>query len=249
MRVSPCRAKDDELIAFLDTRVQAGFRLGGGGTSALTPALSRSGEGECSAASARCGSLGLSCGGHDEPGLGGAAARNLEDNGDVRGRVKWVATQSRETRRWRGRGFVRQVSSSASGCRGAGQGTWCQVQVLASAAKPGSGCGFVLEYVGGELVMTKDCPEFWRQKRGVASGKWRWRRSATTDIGVSSKRARFCHPSGVEDYLRAYPGVSLRATPWLPSGIPSGCGKVPPCTLFQTPEYPESTFWFRTEVF
>ena len=44
--------------------MEIGFRLGVGGTSALTPALSRSGEGEFSAASVWCGSLGLSCGGN-----------------------------------------------------------------------------------------------------------------------------------------------------------------------------------------
>ena len=66
----------------------------------------------------------------------------------------------------RGRGLVRRVSSSASGCRGAGQETWCQVRVLTSVVSPGSatapvsGCGFVLEDIGRELLMTKDCPEF-----------------------------------------------------------------------------------------
>ena len=80
-------AKAVELIAFLNTKVHAGFMFRVGGTSALTPALSRSGEGEFSAASVRCGSLGLSCGGHGERGRGGAAAGTLKDKRDVRGQV------------------------------------------------------------------------------------------------------------------------------------------------------------------
>ena len=78
---SLCRAKAVELIAFLNTKVHASYRLGGGGTSALTPTLSRSGEGEFSAASVRCGSLGLSCGSDGDRGLGGAAAKDLGGQG------------------------------------------------------------------------------------------------------------------------------------------------------------------------
>ena len=65
-----------------------------------------------------------------------------------------------------GHEVLRRGSSSTSGCRGARQGTWCQVQVLTSveipgsAAAPGSGCGFVLEDVGMELVKRRNCPEF-----------------------------------------------------------------------------------------
>ena len=49
--------------------------------------------------------------------------------------------------------------------------------------------------------------------------------------------------------LFGYPGVSLRATPWLPAGIPPGCGPAPsgttPRTPFETPEYPE---WIWTAM-
>ena len=84
---SMCRAKAVELIAFSNVNIKghADVRLGGGGTTALTPTLSRSGEGEFSAASEQCGSLGLSCGGDGDRGLGGAAARTLEAKSDVRG--------------------------------------------------------------------------------------------------------------------------------------------------------------------
>ena len=248
VRVLRCRAKAVELIAFLNTRVHAVFRLSVGGTSALTPALSRSGEGEFSTASARCDSLGLSCGGHGERGLSGAAARNLEDNGDVRGRVKWGASQSRGTRRWRGRGFVRRVSSSASGCRGAGRGTWCQVQVLTaveipgSAAAPGSGCEFVMEDVGGEWIRGRECPECGGARLRL-SGKVRhdddFAGSAsdgaddkTPDSGVSAKRIGLCHPFRVVISLLGYQGW-LHATPGYSNGILSGCARR------ETPEYLE----------
>ena len=48
-----------QLIAFLSIKVHADFMLSVGGTPALTPALSRSGEGERSAAWWQCGSTGL----------------------------------------------------------------------------------------------------------------------------------------------------------------------------------------------
>ena len=128
-----CRAEAVELIERLNTQVHSGFRLSVGGTTALTPTLSRSGEnspkpifvllapesksaqpidnqcrrfclhgeGELSAASVRCGSLGLSCGRHADRGLGSAATRTLEAKSDGRGQVEWAATQSRGIRQWR----------------------------------------------------------------------------------------------------------------------------------------------------
>ena len=87
------RAEAVELIERLNTQVHSGFRLCVGGTTALTPTLSRSGEGEFSAASVQCRSLGLSCGGHGERGLGGAIAGTLEDKGGARGRVKVGGSQ------------------------------------------------------------------------------------------------------------------------------------------------------------
>ena len=134
----------------MNTRVHAGFRLGAGGTSALTPTLSRSGEGEPSTASVRCGNLGLSCGGHGERGLGGAAARTLEDKGDVRGQLRVCGNEDRNPHGMMAGGF--------------NFGGATRVE------KPGSGCDFVLEDVGRELVMRRECPEFGADGGGRKGG-------------------------------------------------------------------------------
>ena len=60
-----------------------------------------------------------------------------------------------------------------------------------------SGSDFVPQATSDEWVTPRDCPGFWHWKLGFGSGQWRWRRSATRDVGVSRKRARCCRPSGV----------------------------------------------------
>ena len=127
-----------------------------------------------------------------------------------------------------------------------------------------SGSDFVPQATSDEWVTPRDCPEILNSKMGFAWGNCRWRRSSATEVGVSKKRTGLCHRGG--GFLLPYlPGVSLRAAPWLPAGIPPGCDKAPSTlrsgsateaglrrvdrTPVETPEYPESTFGFLTEVF
>ena len=137
-----CRAEAVELIAFLNTIAHADFMFSVGGTPALTPALSRSGEGEFSAASVWCGSLGLSCGGNGDRGRSGADAGTLEDKGDVRGRVRVGGNQAP---------WNTAVAVAMAGMDGAAE---------IRGQRSEDGCDFVLEEIGGELVRRRNCPEF-----------------------------------------------------------------------------------------
>ena len=110
---------------------------------------------------------------------------------------------------------------------------------------------FVPETAGGESLMPTDCPEFGGgdgvQDGGVKASRRRgtqstpggqssalWERHGDEETGrpgdmkvgpgKSRAAAGVCHP-GVGDSIHRLPGVSLRATPWLPAGIPPGCAR------------------------
>ena len=114
----------------------------------------------------------------------------------------------------------------------------------------GSGWGFVLEDIGGEWVIPQDYPELSRRvgptcgtapRNPAASGTPPYHQS---EFGVSRsvcEGERIVPPLPGGDLFILRTRVSLRATPGYSNGIPSGCGKAPPRTLFKTPEYPEST--------
>ena len=102
---------------------------------------------------------------------------------------------------------------------------------------PESGCDFVLEDIGDELLMPPYCPEFAGGKAegpmlnaivrndedfaGTASGRVDGR---APHLGVSTKRTGLCHPFRVVLSLLGYQGW-LRATPGYSNGIPPGCAR------------------------
>ena len=162
----------------------ASFKLGVGGTSALTPALSRSGEGEFSAASVRCGSQGLSC---------GDMSPKTSATG-CHGGMPWGDYD----------GFLRLVSDRTPG------------------ACSGSGCDFVLEDIGGEMVMRRSCPEIAHPRMRFSRGNSPRRRPAA-DRGVAAKPTDWYRPCRAEVLILRLPWVSRGATHGYSNGIPPGC--------------------------
>ena len=73
-------------------------------------------------------------------------------------------------------------------------------------------------------VKTLIYPRISRLGRDSVAGSRYRQRSAAANLGWSEKRTGLCHPFRMVIFLLRLPGVSLRATPWLPSGIPPGCG-------------------------
>ena len=143
-------------------------------------------------------------------------------------------------------GVVRRVSSSPAGCHSGGERTWCQVQVSNSGAIPGwaaapqSRCSFVLEEIGGELLIPQDCPEFSDrdvvETLGVTSSG---PACVTPSSTLSARDEDAGTPAGV---LRAGEGRSggiAALNHRLPAGKPPASSDHRRLHLILTPEYLE----------
>ena len=238
-----------ELIGVMITKVHAGFMLGVGGTIALTPPLSRSGKGEFSATRRPGGRARLARG----------LAAEIRELPESRGDFVWHEVGGEMVTRQDCPEFARGGSDRKGGvkalpmhrersprpgglCGGLehGEHPWGLRRGVSTTdgglagmrRRMKWGWGFDWHDIGGEMLTRRECPEYSDSKTGCARGNWRGRRWAATDVGDSRKRAGLCHPAGVEDLSLGYPGVSRGATPGHSNGIPSGCGKAPPRTLF-----------------